>query len=474
MEYLESAPVELGFKISDSDLSKSLGSRKGQGMHRSPLYHRLSRSFVLAFNLSFLACVLHVSMASEWPDWRGPNFNNTSPESEFPTEWDAQTHVRWKVALPDRGNSSPIVSGSRVIITQATEKEQRREVMVFDRTQGNLLWHQGVVYAEKESTHPQNPYCAASPSTDGERIFATFGSAGAYAYDMEGKELWHRDLGPQVHIWGNASSPVLQGDLCYLYHGPGPGSYVIALNKQTGETVWRFDEPAIDETGRTDGFRGQEGGITGSFSTLLPFSHQGRKSLLMSFPNQLIALDPASGKRVWWAHGMNPLIYASAIEGEGIAVGMGGYFGSTIGVRLGGQGDVTDSHRLWQNVRDSSRIGSGVVHQGHIYVFNSDGMAQCMELKTGKTVWEERVRGKGPKSESWSTMIRAGDRLYCLNQSADMIVLRAAPEFELIAVNALKNERTNSTHAMSHGEIFIRTWENLWCISNDRSIAQAH
>jgi outer membrane protein assembly factor BamB len=160
---------------------------------------------------------------------------------------------------------------------------------------------------------------------------------------------------------------------------------------------------------------------------------------------------------------MNPLVYASPIYGDGVVVGMGGFFGTTIAVPAGGSGDVT-AQRLWQSVRTKNRLGSGLIYDGHIYILNTDGMAECMELKTGKTVWMERLRPRGAKGESWSSMVRSGDRLYILNQSGDCLVLKAAPKFELLATNHLGTELTNSSLAVSDGRLYIRTHSHLWCI----------
>src|SRR5260221_114893 len=152
--------------------------------------------------------------AADWPQWRGPAGTGVSTEKKLPTNWSNHQNVRWQMTLPDRGNSTPVVWGNRVFLTQAIEKEGRRTVICHDRATGKLLWQSGVTYAEKEPTHATNPYCSASPVTDGQRVIASFGSAGLYCFDtVDGKELWHRDLGKQTHIWGNGPSPILHGDL---------------------------------------------------------------------------------------------------------------------------------------------------------------------------------------------------------------------------------------------------------------------
>ncbi len=422
------------------------------------------------WSLLLLSLATHCH-AADWPEWRGPHSNSVAPEDAYPLEWSEDQNIRWKIPLPDRGNSSPIVSQGKVIITQAIDETKRRSIMAFDRRRGTLLWQHAIEFDQDESTHAQNPYCAASPVSDGMHVIATFGSAGVVACDMQGNLLWHRDLGPQQHVWGNASSPVIQGDDVYIYHGPGPDAALYALDLKTGKTSWVFHEPVADQKGRTDGFRGNEKGITGSFSTPLPLKVGDRQEVVMSFPNRLIAFDLIHGKQLWWADGLNPLVYTSPIQEGDLIVAMGGYKGSSIAVKTGGLGDISQSHQVWQSIGDGNNVGSGVMAEDHLYMINTSGIAICRERNTGKVMWEERVRGKGPKSSSWSSMIRCGDRLFCMNQSSEMVILQASPQFQLIRINSLDNAMCNATHAMSDGEIFVRTWKHLWCISQKKDVA---
>jgi outer membrane protein assembly factor BamB len=149
-----------------------------------------------------------------------------------------------------------------------------------------------------------------------------------------------------------------------------------------------------------------------------------------------------------------------------VVVGMGGYFGTSVALKLGGRGDVTQTHRLWTKERTKNRLGSAVIHEGHIYTLNSDGIAECLELQTGRKVWEERLPKKGPKGESWSCLVRAGELLYVLNQSGDTVVYKASPKFEVVSVNPLDGVLTNASLAVSDGEVFIRTHTHLWCIGS--------
>lgn len=422
-------------------------------------------TLLLNLTLAFLSLTASAN-AANWPSWRGDIAGSgIANDPNAPTSWDKTRNVLWRVDLPNRGNSTPIVWGDRIFLTQVVEAENFRTLMCIDRNTGVTLWQQGVVYDKAEQTHRTNPYCSASPVTDGERIVATFGSAGVYCYDFTGKELWKRDLGPQRHTWGNASSPVLFGDLCILYHGPDENAAIVAMDKQTGKTKWKYEEPKWDTRGRTDGFKGnEEKGITGSFSTPIIVNYQGRDELIMSFPTEIKALNPKTGKELWSCKGLNPLIYTSAIYGEGVVVAMGGYQGNSLAVKVGGKGDVTKTHRLWQHVPGEGGIGSGVIHEGHIYFPDNGGIAHCLNLETGNTVWKERLKGPGRNTGIWSNFTMAGGNIYAINKSGDVIVFKASPTFEQVAVNAIGNEESNSSIVIADGEIFLRTYKALWKI----------
>lgn len=419
----------------------------------------------------FLASVLALSMghsaiADNWPAWRA-NLSGSaeSSESNLPTEWAPKQNVKWRTALPNRGNSTPVVWGDKVFVTQIVEADNFRSVMCFDRKSGKLLWQKGVKYSAKESSHRTNPYCSASPVTDGERVIATFASAGVFCYDMKGKLLWKRDLGKQHHTWGNASSPLLFKDLCILYHGPGPGAHMIGMDKFNGKTVWKFNEPKWKIGKRTDGFQGNEkNGIVGSFSTPIIVNADGRDELIMSFPLEIRAFNPETGSELWNCKGLNPLVYSSPVYHDGIVVAMGGYYGNSMAVRVGGSGDVTKTHRLWQKVRHNGGIGSGVAKDGHIYYPNAGGIGYCLNIRTGEEIWEERLKGKSRTTGAWGSPVIAGDDIYFMNQGGDTIVYKADTKFKQVAANST-DEKSNSSIVISDGEIFIRTHEALWCVA---------
>ncbi|MCW0219408.1 MAG: PQQ-like beta-propeller repeat protein [Prosthecobacter sp.] len=411
-----------------------------------------------ALGLLSLASVLH---ADNWPMWRGLNGDGSCAESSLPKNWNQTEHVQWKVALPDRGNSTPVVWGNQVFITQAVEKTGQRLLMCFDRQTGKLLWDAGTIYREPELTHATNPYCSASPATDGERVIVFFASAGVFCYDLEGKEIWKRtDLGKQHHIWGNGTSPVIAGDRVFLNFGPGEKTTLYAFDKKTGKTLWQHDEPG--------GASGEEGNKKwlGSWADPLLRKVGGHMELFMSYPGLVSAFDPMTGMELWTCQGLNPLVYNSPQFANGQVIAFGGFNGQGLCVKAGGRGDVTATHRVWHLPKVSQRIGSGVVHEGYHYILSDGGIAECRDLKTGEMVWNERLKGPGPTGQNWSSLVLTADGLcYAVNQGGDAFIFRASPKFELMATNSI-GEKVIGSIAISDGQIFIRGHKHLWCIKN--------
>jgi outer membrane protein assembly factor BamB len=193
----------------------------------------------------------------------------------------------------------------------------------------------------------------------------------------------------------------------------------------------------------------------------------GHDELIMNFPNRLAAYDPETGKQLWLSKGLGGTIYTTPLWGEATLVAtssdMNG--GNAIALTPGGTGDVTESQRVWRLERVKGAIGSGVIYQGHIYTIDRDGIVACLEIKTGEKVWEERLKGPGSRSSSWSSMLLANGKIYVPNQAGDVFVLRAGPKFEVLGTNS-SNEPTNASLAASDGDLFLRTDKSLWCIAS--------
>jgi outer membrane protein assembly factor BamB len=412
------------------------------------------RGLYLAVCGVLLSCAAALP-ADNWPAWRGPHGDGHARAKAPPLTWSQTENVRWKTPLPGPGNSSPIVWNDRVFLTQALDNGRRRAVLCFDRANGKLLWQRETVYSEKESTHETNPYCSASPVTDGERVVASLGSAGLVCYNFAGKELWRKEVGKLEHIWGNASSPILYGDLVILWCGPGERQFLLAVNKSSGETVWKHEEP-----GGKSGKAGPKEWL-GSFCTPLVARVGDRDELILGVPKKVKGFDPKTGRELWSCGGMGNLVYASPVcSADGIVMVVSGYYGPALAVRAGGTGDVTDTRRLWHHTqRHPQRVGSPVIVGGHAYLLNESGLAQCFEVKTGKDLWhKERVSGA-----SWSSPVYAAGRLYINTMNGDTLVLSASPKYELLARNSL-GERVLSSVAVAGDEIFVRSYKQLWCL----------
>ncbi|MBT4867380.1 MAG: PQQ-like beta-propeller repeat protein [Planctomycetaceae bacterium] len=393
-----------------------------------------------------LASNLH---AGDWPAWRGPTGQGYSDDTAIPLTWSDSENVKWKVPLEFQGNSTPIVSGKKIFLTQANNKGATRSLLCLSRTDGKLLWKKDVTHADKELSWNPNWYSNSSPVTDGKRVIVSFASAGMYCYDMDGKELWKRtDLGSWQHKFGSGSSPIIYGDTAILWCGPNEKqgrNFLLSVNKETGKTVWEHDEKF------------------GSWGTPLIVKHDGKDQLLLGTNPMLKGIDPKTGKELWKCGGHNKFVYASPLFGNGTVVGMTGYNGQAFAVTLGGKGDIT-SDRLWLHPRATQRVGSGVVIDNHIYIVEESGIPHCYDLNSGAEVWQVKKRPNGGKT--WGSMVYANARLYVLMKNGSTLVFAAGPKYELLATNKLAaGAATNSSLAVSDGEIFLRTFKNLYCIT---------
>ena len=397
-------------------------------------------------------CIPAAARADDWPQFRGPGGKGVSTEKRFPLEWGPTKNVRWRTALPAAGNSSPIVSRGRVFVTVAEDKGRKRSLLCLDRKTGKTLWSRSVSYPDAEPTHGQNPHCGSTPCADGERVIVWHSSAGLYCYDYEGKPLWKRNLGKFVHMWGYGSSPVLHQGRVLLNCGPGDRTLLTALDKKTGKTVWE-----AAETG------GDSKKWIGSWGTPVVTRVNGNDEVVVGYPRHVKGYDPASGKVLWTCEGLSDLVYADVVVGDGVGVATGeDEGGNSVGFRLGGRGNVTETHRLWSRKRPLE-VATGMIVGRHLWTVDNGGIIRCTEAKTGREVLKER----SPKGAAWGSLIYAADRLYFTSRSGDTVVFRPDPEkFAALAVNSL-GEKSNATPAFSDGEIFLRTHKSLFCIAQD-------
>jgi outer membrane protein assembly factor BamB len=415
------------------------------------------------------------SFAADWPAWRGANNDGqAAPGDKAPLEWSKDKNVKWKVALPRPGNSSPIVVGGKVFVATALDPQGlQRSLICFDRKDGKQLWQKTVAYETTEPTHGTNPYCAATPAADKECVVAWQASAGLFAYDHDGKELWKCDLGVVRHIWGWANSPIIHGDVVFLNVGPGDRQFMTAIDKKTGKVLWQ-----TEDTG------GGEKKYHGAWSTPRVVKVGNTEQLLCTMPQKVNAYDLKTGKILWTvkyagqAQGNNagPLAYSDVYvsppqpDGSLMCVAMAGFGGPAMGFKIdaNSQGDITEKNRVWTAAvrqpqektppeKNPQRIGTGVI-LGDRVIVPCEPYIGCYELQTGKEAWRH-----GGDS-FWGSIVQVGDRLYVTSQKGTTYVFAAdAASFKQLAKNDL-GDRTNCTPAISDGQIFIRTNNALWCI----------
>lgn len=397
--------------------------------------------------------------ADDWPSFRGPAGLGTSAESKAPLSWSPAKNVKWRTELPQPAGGSPVVSAGRVFVAGAEDKEGRRRALwCFDRKDGKLLWTRVAEYAKPDPTHQTNPYGGGTPAADGRRVVVWHSSAGLHCYDLEGKELWKRDLGEFRHLWGYGTSPVLHGGKVYLNTGPGRKSFLLALDLESGKTLWQIEEPH-----RGDGERNENQQYMGSWSTPLILKSGGREVVVCVQPTRVVAYEPADGAIVWWCDGVRhekgDLAYSSPSLAGDLLVAYGGFGGPGLAVRLGGKGDVTATHRVWRNEKNPQSIGSGVVVDGALFLPFEPALA-CIDPKTGKVLWRERGAGN-----TWGSVVLAAGRAYVTSQNGTTTVFKpSSAKFEPLSTNEL-GEHCNATPAVSDGELFIRTFKSLWCIA---------
>lgn len=419
----------------------------------------MTRAGLMVHQCSIIAFLITVTAATadDWRQFRGLHGAGVSQEKNLPIAWSPDENILWKSKLPGPGNSSPIVAADRVFLACASESGQLRGLHCFDRHDGNLLWVRSVRYDEIAPTHTQNPYAASTPVADDERIVVWHGTLGLYCYNFDGNEVWHTDLGEFSHVYGYASSPIIHRDQVILNFGPGERTFMTAVELTTGNILWQVREPG--------GYSTRKPKIVGSFSTPVVAEVDGREQIICTMPTRVVAYEPESGEIIWTYTGpANPstdLVYTSPLISDGIVVAMTGARGPAYAFRLGGTGDVTKTNHLWGvNKSQPDRLGSGMVVGDCIYVANADvGTAQCIELRTGNQLWKERLPGA-----HWGSIVYGDGRMYVTSRSGVTSIFLPNPEqLELVASNDL-GEPSDSTMAISDGQIFLRTHKHLFCI----------
>jgi outer membrane protein assembly factor BamB len=405
--------------------------------------HRLASLFFA------LAVVVSPVSAGEWPGWRGPRGDGTTDEKSLPVHWSDTENIAWKVEVPGVGHSSPAIWGDRIFLTSCREDQQKRILLCFNRTDGKLLWERTVLTSKLEHIHKENSYASSTPATDGKYVYVTFLNAPryeAYCYDFEGNEIWHKSPGEFHSVHGFSSAPLLYKDFVILNGDQDAKAYVVALDKATGEERWRADRP----------------NKTRSYCPPVIFEMAGKKQLVMSGSKCVASYDPDTGKQNWIIDGPTEQFVASLVYSDEVLFLTYGFPKlGVMGIKPDGEGNVTQSKVLYNEPKGGGYVPSPIAHGGYFFVVTDGGVASCREAKTGKLEWIERLGG-----HTHSSPISAGDYLYFPDDKGVTYVIKGGPKFEVVAKNDLK-EDCFSSPAVSHGQIFLRTSQHLWCIGKE-------
>lgn len=402
-----------------------------------------------------LCAAVESARAADWPQFRGPGGLGVSAESGLPTQWDNSHGLVWKIDLDGAGSSSPIVVGDKVLLTYFTapgEADMARHLICVDRATGNKLWDKAVPCAEREDSWRgmlrEHGYTSSTPASDGTNVYVFYGKVGALAYDLNGNELWRRNLGTgsDNRGWGSASSPVLYKDTVIINAGT-EGGVIVALNKKDGKDVWRAEAESARGTWGTP--------------TLVDLPG-GKQELVLGVPFEVWGLNPENGKLRWYAEAISAeAMCTSVVAHEGVVYVTGGRQGGSAAIKAGGSGDVTKTHVVWKSSK-SSYVTSPVYKDGYLYWVSDRGTAVCLNAKTGETVYEKRLDGA---SKLYASLTAADGKLYAVSRFNGTFVIDGKPEFSVISHNELTDETDfNASPAVSNGRLFLRSNKALYCL----------
>ena len=431
------------------------------------------RHAILALNLLLalpLAAAAEDAQTS-WPQWRGPDMSGTAPKADPPIRWSETENVLWKRAIPGLGSGTPVVWGDRLYLTTAVGEaaQQTREdgraglreasgtqrfvVLALDATTGETLWERTVrEQPPVDTTHPDGTWASASAATDGEHLFAFFGSHGVYCLTLEGEPVWEKDLGDMKtrNGFGEGSTPALHGDrLVVQWDEEGP-SFVAVLDKNTGEELWRRER---DE--RT------------SWATPLVVEVGGRAQAITSATNRVRGYDLESGELIWEAEGMTANAIPSPVHAGGRLFVTSGFRGNALlAIDLAkAKGDVTGSDAVaWSRDRDTPYVPSPLLYAGTLYFVKSNsGILSAVDADTGEPRFgPERLEVKNV----YASPIGAAGRVYVVGRDGDATVLRHGDALEVLAVNRLDDGFDASPVAVGR-TLFLRGRRHLYALQEE-------
>jgi len=421
-----------------------------------------------------------------WHQWRGPNADGTAPRGDPPTEWSESKNIKWKVAIPGEGQSTPIVWKNKIFVLAAikTDKKVTRKgsppdsgrdrrgrggrrppappshvyrfvVLCLDRATGKEIWRR-VANEEvpHEGRHPTASFAAPSPMTDGKRLYASFGSRGLYCYDLAGKLEWKRDLGDMRirNRFGEGASPVVHGDsLIQIWDHEGD-SFLACLDARTGKDRWRVRRDEVT-----------------TWNTPLVVAHDGVTQVVANGSKRTRSYDLATGKLLWECGGQAANPIPSPVARNGVVYCMTGHRGYAVyAIPLSARGDITGSDQvLWKRDDAGPYVASPLLYDDLLYFTKSrNSILSCVDAKTGKAHYAEK-RLPGTRT-LYASIVGAAGRVYVASREGTTLVLEHGKEFKVLATNKL-DEGIDASPVIVGKELFLRGSQPLYCISGEQA-----
>ena len=406
-----------------------------------------------------------------WGQWRGPHATGVSPHADPPTEWSETKNVRWKVEVPGRGSGSPVVWGDRIFLLSAVPKSaeptaaheprggvrprdvHRFAVLAIDRKTGRTIWEQTAREAvPTEATHQDNgTWASSSAVTDGEHVIASFESQGIYAYDMSGKPVWQKDLGDKRmrNEFGEGSTPALHGRFLVIVWDHQGESFIVALDKRTGEEIWRVKREEID-----------------TWATPLVVEQGGAPQVVTAGMHRLRSYDLETGKVIWETAGvtMNPI--PSPVAGNGLVFVTSGFRGNSLkAIRLAdAKGEFSGPPALaWSLDRDTPYVPSPLLYDGILYFLKTNsGLLTAVDAASGKAHYAvQRIEGV---PNVFASPVGAAGRVYVVGREGTTAVIRQGPKYEVVGTNTL-DDHFDASPALVDKEMFLRGYRYLYCVA---------
>jgi outer membrane protein assembly factor BamB len=383
--------------------------------------------------------------ASYWSRWRGPSGQGLATDSGYPDRWSSTENVLWRATVPGRGHSSPIVWKDRIFLT-TVRGDGRVSMLAFNRADGKLLWETVNPDTTPESLHQKNSAASATASTDGTRVYASFGNKGIMAVDFDGRMVWHRSLGTFNNYHGTAGSPLLYKNRLIVFQDHAGGAFIAALDTATGKTVW--------QTSR----RGSVG-----WSTPIAIRAFDHDEIIVSSQSLVHAYNPDTGAELWTCRGNLFEVIPTPVVGHGMVFCASGRAGPTLAIKPGGKGDVTHSHLAWQSPRGSPFVPSPLLYGDFLYLVNDmASIATALHAATGEVLWQGRL-GVATREGFSASPVGVDNKVFFTNDEGETFVLRAGGAFDLMHVNKL-DAQVLASPALVDRKWYFRTDRELLAI----------